>query len=313
MDAYRNLLKSMNKGESMITAAMVKELRERTGAGMMDCKKALEEAGGNMDAAIEAMRKSGIAKVAKKAGRIAAEGTILVQLQDDKTEAVILEVNSETDFVARDENFRKFSAGVAATILKSRPADLSALLALALAPDTKQTVEEALQQLVLKIGEKITVRRFVLHPRRGDRLGVYIHGGGRLGVLVDMQGGTDELARDIAMHVAGHLPPPVCISGDQIPVAVLDAEKEIFSAQAQESGKPPEIIARMVDGRIAKFKQEITLLGQSFVKDQDLTVEKLLAASAAKVLQFYRFEVGEGLEKRSDNFAEEVMAQARGG
>jgi len=297
----------------MITAAMVKELRERTGAGMMDCKKALEEAGGNMDAAIEAMRKSGVAKVAKKAGRIAAEGTIQIQLHDHNKEAVVLEVNSETDFVARDENFRNFSAQVAAAILNQHPADLPALMALPIAAGKKETVEEALQQLVLKIGEKISVRRFVLHRRQGDRLGVYVHGGGRLGVLVDMQGGTDELARDVAMHIAGHLPPPVCISADQIPAAVLEAEKEIFSAQARESGKPPGIIEKMVAGRIAKFKQEITLLGQLFVKDQEISVEKLLAASSARVLQFYRFEVGEGLEKRSDNFAEEVMAQARGG
>ncbi|MGH8120512.1 MAG: translation elongation factor Ts [Gammaproteobacteria bacterium] len=292
---------------------MVKELRERTGAGMMDCKKALEEAGGDMDAAIEAMRKSGIAKAAKKAGRIAAEGTILIQTNDDKTEAVLLEVNSETDFVARDDNFRKFSTGVAATIQKSVPADMPALLAMPFAPDTRQTVEEACQQLILKIGEKITVRRFVLYWRRGDRLGVYIHGGGRIGVLVDMEGGTAELAKDIAMHVAGHQPPPVCISGDQIPPEVLETEKEIFIAQAQESGKPPEIIEKMIAGRIAKYQQENSLLGQTFVKDQDITVGKLLAASSAKVLQFYRFEVGEGLEKRSDNFVEEVMAQARGG
>jgi elongation factor Ts len=296
----------------MITAAMVKELRERTGAGMMDCKKALEESGGNMDAAIEAMRKSGVAKAAKKAGRIAAEGTIQVLLNEGKTEAVILEVNSETDFVARDDNFKKFSNAVASTILRNRPADMSSLQALAIAADDTQTVEEACQQLILKIGEKITVRRFVLHQRRGDRLGVYIHGGGRLGVLVDMQGGTDELARDVAMHVAGHLPPPVCISDDQIPAGVLEEEKNIFTAQAQESGKPPAIIEKMVAGRIAKFKQEITLLGQNFVKDQEVTMEKLLSSSSAKVLQFYRFEVGEGLEKRKDNFADDVRKQVQG-
>ena len=296
----------------MITAAMVKELRERTGAGMMDCKKALEEAGGNMDAAIEAMRKSGVAKAAKKAGRIAAEGTILIEQNTGKAEAVILEVNAETDFVARDDNFRNFSAAVAGAILRGHPVDLPALLALPIAPHAKQTVEEACQQLVLKIGEKISVRRFVLHKRGGDRLGVYIHGGGRLGVLVDMQGGNEELARDVAMHIAGHLPPPVCISDDQIPAAILEAEKDIFTAQAQDSGKPAAIIEKMVAGRIAKYKQEITLLGQLFVKDQEITMSKLLATAGARVLQFYRYEVGEGLEKRSDNFAAEVMAQARG-
>ena len=296
----------------MITAAMVKELRERTGAGMMDCKKALEEAGGNMDAAIEAMRKSGVAKAAKKAGRIAAEGKILVQQNAGNTAAVILEVNAETDFVAKDETFRKFSADIAATILQKGPADMAALMAMPMAKDVTMTVEEARQQLILKIGENISVRRFVLHQRRGDRLGSYIHGGGRLGVLVDIQGGSDELVRDVAMHIAGHQPPPVCISDDQIPGAILEAEREIFSAQAQESGKPPAIIEKMVAGRIAKFKQEITLLGQLFVKDQELTMEKLLTRAGARVLQFYRYEVGEGLEKRSDNFAEEVMAQVRG-
>lgn len=296
----------------MITAAMVKELRERTGAGMMDCKKALEEAGGNMDAAIEAMRKSGVAKAAKKAGRIAAEGTILIQQNAGNTAAVILEVNSETDFVANDVTFRKFSADVAATILNKNPTDMAALMATPLATDARVTVEEARQQLILKIGENISVRRFVLHQRRGDWLGVYIHGGGRLGVLVDMQGGSDDLARDVAMHIAGHQPPPVCISDDQIPAGILETEKEIFSAQAQESGKPPAIIEKMVAGRIAKFKQEITLLGQLFVKDQEITMDKLLAGAGARVMKFYRYEVGEGLEKRSDNFAEEVMAQVRG-
>ena len=296
----------------MITAAMVKELRERTGAGMMDCKKALEEAGGNMDAAIEAMRKSGVARAAKKAGRIAAEGTILIQQNAGNTAAVILEVNAETDFVAKDENFRKFSTAVAATILGKGPADMAALMATTLATDAKVTVEEARQQLILKIGENITVRRFALHQRRGDRLGIYIHGGGRLGVLVDMQEGSDEFARDVAMHIAGHQPPPVCISDDQIPAAILEAEMDIFSAQARESGKPPAIIEKMVAGRIAKFKQEITLLGQLFVKDQEITMDKLLAGAGAKVVKFYRYEVGEGLEKRSDNFAEEVMAQVRG-
>ena len=296
----------------MITAAMVKELRDRTGAGMMDCKKALEEAGGNMETAIEAMRKSGVAKAAKKAGRIAAEGVIRIDCNQDGDEAVVLEVNSETDFVARDDSFRNFSAQVAAVILRRRPADVAALLAQPVSGDGGQTVEEALQQLVLKIGEKISIRRFVLHRRQGDRLGVYIHGGGRLGVLVDMQGGSDDLARDIAMHVAGHLPPPVCISDAQIPPALLEAEKEIFIAQAQESGKPAAIIEKMVAGRIAKFKQEITLTGQNFVKDQEVTVGKLLETFNAGVLQFYRFEVGEGLEKRKDNFADEVRKQAGG-
>ena len=293
-----------------ITAGMVKELRERTGAGMMDCKKALEEASGDIEAAIEAMRKSGVAKAAKKAGRIAAEGNILIQDNAASGETVILEVNSETDFVAKDENFQSFSNQVAATILQKKPKDTGALMTLPLA-DNNQSIEEARQQLVAKIGENVSVRRFVLHKKQGDRLGIYLHGT-RIGVLVDMQGGDDELAKDIAMHVAGHQPPPVCISDEEIPAETLEKEKEIFVAQAKESGKPDDIIQKMVAGRIAKYKKEITLLGQPFVKDPDTIVEKLLAKAGAKVNSFVRYEVGEGLEKRSDNFAEEVMAQARG-
>jgi elongation factor Ts len=294
-----------------ISAGMVKELRERTGAGMMDCKKALEEAKGDIEAAIEAMRKSGVAKAAKKAGRIAAEGNILIQQNPVTGETVILEVNSETDFVAKDENFKSFSERVAACILANHPADVDALISLPIAGDSGQSIEEARQQLVAKLGENISVRRFYLHKLQGDRLGIYLHGT-RIGVLVDMNGGDDELARDVAMHVAGHQPPPVCISDEQIPAETLEKEKEVFIAQAKESGKPDDIIEKMVSGRIAKFKKEITLLGQPFVKDPDTTVEKLLAKSGAKVNRFVRYEVGEGLEKRSDNFAEEVMKQARG-
>ena len=294
-----------------ITAGMVKELRERTGAGMMDCKKALEEASGDIEVAIETMRKSGVAKAAKKAGRIAAEGNIVIKQNEETGETVLLEVNSETDFVARDENFQSFAEGVAKAILDKKPGDTDALVVLPIDSDKNQTVEEARQQLVAKIGENVSVRRFVIHKQQGDRLGVYLHGT-RIGVLVDMQGGDDELARDIAMHVAGHQPPPVCVSDEEIPSETLDKEKEIFVAQARESGKPDDIIEKMVAGRIAKFKKEITLLGQPFVKDPDMTVEKLLSNAGAKVNRFIRYEVGEGLEKRSDNFAEEVMAQAKG-
>lgn len=294
-----------------ITAGMVKELRERTGAGMMDCKKSLEEANGDIEVAIEAMRKSGVAKAARKAGRIAAEGNIVIESNEGTGDTVLLEVNSETDFVARDENFQAFAGKVAATVLENKPDDIDALMTLALASGDGQTVEEARLQLVAKIGENISVRRFVLHKQQGDRTGIYLHGT-RIGVLVDMQGGNDELARDIAMHVAGHQPPPVCISDQEIPAETLEKEKEIFVAQARESGKPDDIIEKMVAGRIAKFKKEITLLGQPFVKDPDITVEKLLAGAGAKVNRFIRYEVGEGMEKRSDNFAEEVMAQARG-
>jgi elongation factor Ts len=290
-----------------ITAGMVKELRERTGAGMMDCKQALKDSNGDIDAAIEAMRKSGIAKAAKKSGRIAAEGNIVIK-QDADGNTVILEVNSETDFVAKDENFVSFCDSVAETILAEKPEDIKALINTKLSSGI--SVEETRQHLVAKIGENINVRRFVLHKAEGDSLGIYLHGT-RIGVVVDMTGGSEDLARDIAMHVAGHQPPPVCVSDDQIPAETLDKEKEIFVAQARESGKPDDIIEKMVSGRMAKFKKEITLLGQPFVKDPDITVEKLLTSAGASVNRFIRYEVGEGLEKRTDNFAEEVMAQAK--
>ncbi|HEY5703506.1 MAG TPA: translation elongation factor Ts [Gammaproteobacteria bacterium] len=291
-----------------ITAGMVKELRERTGAGMMDCKQALKDSNGDIDAAIEAMRKSGIAKAAKKSGRIAAEGNIVIK-QDADSNTVILEVNSETDFVAKDENFVSFCDSVAEIILAEKPEDIEALNNTKLSSGI--SVEETRQHLVAKIGENINVRRFVLHKAEGDSLGIYLHGT-RIGVVVDMTGGSEDLARDIAMHVAGHQPPPVCVSDDQISAETLDKEKEIFVAQARESGKPDDIIEKMVSGRMAKFKKEITLLGQPFVKDPDITVEKLLTSADASVNWFIRYEVGEGLEKRSDNFAEEVMAQAKG-
>lgn len=293
-----------------ITAALVKELRERTGAGMMDCKKALVEANGDIEAAIEAMRKSGVAKAAKKAGRIAAEGKISIQTTADDSQAVILEVNSETDFVANDDNFQAFAEAVTATALVTRPVDVETLNATPL-QGGQGTVEEARQQLILKIGENISVRRFVLHQRQGDHLGIYLHGN-RIGVLVDMRGGNADLAKDIAMHVAGHQPPPICVTEDEIPAELIEKEKEIFIAQARDSGKPDDIIEKMVSGRIAKFKKELALLGQPFVKDPDQMVGKLLDSAGATVLGFIRYEVGEGIEKRSDDFASEVMAQARG-
>ncbi len=290
-----------------ITAATVKELRERTGAGMMDCKKALEEAQGDIEAAIENMRKSGIAKAAKKSGRIAAEGQIVLRSQGGK--AVIVEINCETDFVAKDENFVRFSSGVADTILAAAPASIEALSALPLAGGAGgQTVEAARTELVAKIGENISIRRFVLQNNKGIA-GLYLHGV-RIGVLVDMTGGSEELARDVAMHIAASK--PVCVNADEVPQQLLDQEKAVFVSQAQESGKPAEIIEKMVSGRISKFLKEITLLGQPFVKDPDTTVEKLLKSSNAVVNSFVRYEVGEGIEKKTDNFVEEVMAQAKG-
>jgi len=289
-----------------ITASIVKELRERTGAGMMDCKKALEEAQGDIEAAIENMRKSGIAKAAKKAGRIAAEGQIILRQQGEQ--AVILEINCETDFVGKDENFSKFANAVADTILANKPKTLDELYGLPLSGPSGQTVEAARAELVAKIGENISIRRFVLQTNKGVA-GLYLHGV-RIGVLVDLSGGSAELARDIAMHIAASK--PVCINAEEVPQQLLDQEKAVFISQAQESGKPAEIIEKMVSGRISKFLKEITLLGQPFVKDPDVTIEKLLKSSNAVVNSFVRYEVGEGLEKKTDNFVEEVMAQAKG-
>jgi len=292
-----------------ISASMVKELRERTGAGMMDCKKALEETSGDIEAAIEAMRKSGVAKAAKKAGRIAAEGTVLVNQTADSIESVILEVNCETDFVAKDENFQKFTAAVAETALAERPDNVDGLGQAQLAGGDGKTVEEARLELVAKIGENIGIRRFHLVKKSGDNVGSYTHGT-RIGVVVDMQGGDAELARDIAMHIAASR--PLCVNEDEVPQELLDNERSIFTAQAEESGKPKEIIEKMVTGRLKKYLSEITLLGQPFVKDPDQTVAKLLSTRKAKVIDFVRFEVGEGIEKKEENFAEEVMAQVKG-
>lgn len=289
-----------------ITAAMVKELRERTGAGMMDCKKALNEANGDIETAIEAMRKSGVAKAAKKAGRTAAEGIIIIKQAADSSDAVMLEVNCETDFVAKDDNFVSFANAVADTALAAKPAGLDELSSASLQGNDAQTVEEERLQLVAKIGENISVRRF--DSIAGDNhLGVYLHGT-RIGVMAELAGGDVDLAKDVAMHIAASR--PVCVKEDDVPQELLDKEKEIYSAQAAESGKPPEIVEKMVVGRLNKYLKEITLLGQPFVKDPDQTVGKLLESKQASVSRFIRYEVGEGIEKKEDNFAEEVMAQA---
>jgi len=291
-----------------ITASLVKELRERTGAGMMDCKKALQDADGDIEAAIKNMRKAGTAKAAKKAGRVAAEGVIVIKTAYGGKEAVMLEVNSETDFVAKDENFTQFADNVAATILGSDVREVDALQDLPLAGVKGQSVEEARQQLVAKIGENTSVRRFIRFKPQGT-LGTYLHGV-RIGVLVDVTGGDEDLPRDLAMHIAASR--PACVDESAVPQEMLDKEKDIFSAQAAESGKPPEIVEKMVAGRLQKYLKEITLLGQPFVKDPDKTVEKLLKEKGAGVHSFVRYEVGEGIEKKEDNFAEEVMAQAKG-
>lgn len=285
-----------------VTAALIKELRERTGAGMMDCKKILVETGGDIDLAIEELRKRGAAAAEKKAGRIAAEGVIVKA--EDAGASVLVEVNCETDFVAKDESFKAFAGDVARAVLDNDPADVGELGAVALGEGTVESVREA---LIAKIGENISVRRF--HRVRGDGGAVssYLHGS-RIGVLVKLSGGTPDLGRDIAMHIAASR--PLCVSEADMDAAVLEKEKEIFTAQAEESGKPAEIIEKMVVGRIKKFLKENTLLGQPFVKNPDQTVEQLLAAAGASVVGMVRLEVGEGLEKRSDDFVAEVMAQA---
>ncbi len=287
-----------------ISASQVKELRERSGAGMMECKNALVETDGDIEAAIEHLRKSGAAKAAKKAGRIAAEGAIVAAVGEGS--AALVEVNSETDFAANDETFTSFGALVAAAVLDADPADVAALSALQVGGGL--TVEQLRTDLTAKIGEKIDVRRFVRIAGQGETVASYLHGK-RIGVVVRMAGGDGDLARDIAMHVAASN--PVCVSEADVAQDLLDKEREIHRAQAAESGKPPEIVEKMIAGRLKKFVNEITLLGQPFVKDPDKTVAKLLAEHDATVLQFVRFEVGEGIEKKQENFAEEVMAQAR--
>lgn len=292
-----------------ITAALVKELRERTGSGMMECKKALVETDGDIEAAVDLLRTSGAAKADKKAGRTAAEGRIVIEKSTDGNQLVMLEVNSETDFVAKDSNFAEFSTNVAKRILDSKPGSVEELNTLAISDSDASTVDEARSALVAKIGENVTVRRFELMNIEGNIGAAYLHGV-RIGVLVEMQGGSEELARDIAMHIAASK--PVCISEEDVAPELIEKEKEIFTAQAAESGKPDEIIEKMVAGRIKKYLREVTLLGQPFVKDPDITIEKLIKDVNAKVSRFQRFELGDGIEKKEDNFAEEVMAQAKG-
>lgn len=288
-----------------ITAALVKELRERTGAGMMECKKALTECDGNIEDAIEMMRKAGTAKAAKKAGRIAAEGKLDIAVSECGKKAAMVEINCETDFVTKSDDFLGFADKVVSLILEKQPDNLDQLNALAL-EEGGESVQISRDNLVAKIGENINVRRFVLVNSNGQ-LGTYLHGN-RIGTVVDMQGGDESLARDIAMHIAASR--PVCVSEEQVPADLLEKEKDIFMAQAAESGKPVEIIEKMVAGRLKKFIAEVTLTGQPFIKDQDQTVGKLLSSANAKVVSFTRFEVGEGIEKRQDDFAAEVEAQA---
>ena len=288
-----------------ITASLVKELRERTGAGMMECKKALVECDGDIEAAAELMRKSGAAKADKKAGRVAADGAVKIKVSDDGKKAVIVEVNSETDFVAKDENFQNFANAVADTVFDNEPESVEVLNEMTIA--SGETVAQAREALVAKIGENIQVRRFRIVNAEGSLVS-YQHGA-RIGVLVDSTAEND-MGRDIAMHIAAVNPQHVQES--DVPAETVDKEKAILVAQAESSGKPPEIIEKMIMGRLKKFLAEITLLGQPFVKDPDQTVGKLLSSANASVNGFVRFEVGEGIEKKQEDFAAEVMAQVKG-
>ena len=290
-----------------ITAALVKELRERTGAGMMECKKALTETGGDIDTAIELMRKSGAAKAEKKAGRTAAEGVIVIKGSDDGKAASMVEINCETDFVTKGDDFLNFASAVGDAALENRAADINALLSCKMAGG--DDVATTCTNLVAKIGENTNVRRAALIESADGVVASYLHGT-RIGVSVSMTGGSADLARDVAMHIAAAN--PQSISSDDISAELIEKEKAIFTAQAAESGKPADIVEKMVIGRINKFLKEVTLLGQPFVKDPDQTIEKLLKAAGATVNSFVRYEVGEGIEKKQENFADEVMAQVKG-
>lgn len=289
-----------------ISAAMVSELRQRTGAGMMECKKFLQMTNGDIEQAILEMRKAGQAKADKKADRVAAEGVIVIARDASAKHAVMVEVNSETDFVARDANFIAFSNAAAHAALASKSSDVDGLMATKIA-NSNDTVEEARQQLVAKIGENIKVRRLV-HLDTTGHIASYLHGA-RIGVMVAMQGGDEALAKDIAMQIAANR--PQVVSPDEVSQEALAVEREVFMAQASESGKPQDIIEKMIAGRLSKFVEEVSLVGQPFVKDPSMKVADLLKKHNATVEKFLCFQVGEGIEKREDNFVAEVMAQVK--
>jgi elongation factor Ts len=290
-----------------ITAALVKELRERTGAGMMDCKKALTETDGDMEAAIDLMRTSGAAKAAKKAGRVAAEGLVKVNISDDNKTATILEVNSETDFVTKGDAFIDFVDTLGALALKTTPSNIEEFLTQTL--DNGDSLEKAREDIVAKVGENVAIRRVQTVTVDNGIIGAYKHGE-RIAVITVLEGGDETLAKDIAMHIAATK--PECITEDELSADLLEREKAIFVEQARESGKPDNIIEKMIVGRMKKFVNEVTLYGQAFVKDPDTTVGNLAKSNNAEVKSFVRFEVGEGIEKKEENFADEVMAQIQG-
>ena len=291
---------------AQITAALVKELRERTGAGMMDCKKALAACEGDMDKAIDFLREKGLAAAAKKAGRIAAEGVVGSFVCSECGAGAIVEVNCETDFVAKTDNFKALVASIAKHIVKTNPADLDALLASEM--DGK-SVNDVVTEAIAKIGEKITVRRFARYANKDGVVAAYIHMGGKIGVLVNMNGGSQELGKDVAMQVAAAN--PSYLDRKQVPTAELDHEKEVLAEKAKNEGKPQNIIEKMLVGQVNKYYKQVCLVDQDFVKDDSLTVGKLLKQNNAEVVEFTRFQMGEGLEKRQDDFAAEVMAQIK--
>lgn len=286
-----------------ITAAIVKELRERTGAGMMDCKKALVATDGDMEKAIDFLREKGLSQAAKKAGRIAAEGAVVSYISENEKTGVIVEVNCETDFVGQNENFQALAKAIAEKVAVSDPADVEALLA---SDMDGKTVKDVVTEAIAKIGENISVRRFVRFAAGEGKVYSYIHAGGKIGVLAELKGGDAELGKDIAMQVAAAN--PQYLDRTEVPAATLDREKEVLTEQARNEGKPENIIEKMVIGRINKYYKEVCLVDQPFIKDDEVTISKLLKARNAAIVRFARFALGEGIEKKQENFAEEVAA-----
>lgn len=293
----------------MITATMVKELRERTGAGMMECKKMLTEADGDMEKAIVLLREKGIAKAAKKSDRIAAEGLVLGYITDDKKVGAIVEVNSETDFVAQNDEFKNFVESVAKQIAKNNPKDVEGLLEEESIDEAGKKVSDVLIEKIAKIGEKLSIRRFIRFETEDGIIAKYIHGNGKIAVLVHQKGGNQECAKDICMQIAAAK--PEFIDREDVPQSRLDEEMEILKVQAMNEGKPEAIAEKIVQGRIGKFYSEICLVEQEFIKNQEMKIKDVLKQNNAEIIEFARFEKGEGIEKKEENFAEEVMKQIK--
>ena len=294
----------------MITASQVKDLRERTGAGMMDCKKVLTETDGDVEKAIELLRERGLSKAAKKSGRIAAEGLAASYISEDKKVGVVVEVNAETDFVAKNEEFRSFVADVAKQIAVKAPATVEELLAEESMVEAGKTISEVLTSKIATIGENMSIRRFERFETKTGMIKDYIHGDGKIAVLVEMENATEELAKDVCMQIAAAR--PEYLDRESVPAERVEKEMEILKAQAMNEGKPAEIAEKMVQGRIGKFYGEICLVEQPFVKNPDEKVGKMVESKGAKIIRFARLEKGEGLEKREENFAEEVAKQING-